>query len=329
MLVERNKTYIAAGGYVVKLDYNLCAPGMSPGQNEFYCSAGSGGWNWEKDGRIRGLTPEWMEKLKIVEDCPFDLPTPPDGYRWINGFPQVRIPKKGEYFLSYDSRTKSFSEVKCCDGNYITPYGTDGRRLILDKTTKATQEWPKYYKRGGDKTRFDTGLFVERDKSGQCHTIKESGDFSPPFEWEPKYHDKFVKQGDWIEVSKEEVDKELKKWAFDPSLIRNRNNSVTSVSDVSSSKKAKDIVMKKETAINVVTGVAKFAGKWGWRTVNYWAFEPATEVITKVMRAVRYVTLTGAIVGGVYAYNNPDKAVDLIKSCLPKITVEAPEIMQG
>lgn len=124
----------------------------------------------------------------------------------------------------------------------------------------------------------------------------------------------------WKEVTKEEA---LKR------VISPNVNSVTSVPDILIPKKEEGNTVKKETAINVATGVAKFVGKWGWRTVNYWLFEPVTEVATKTMRTVRYITLTGAIVGGVYAYNNPEKATDLIKSCLPKITIESPEILKS
>jgi hypothetical protein len=47
--------------------------------------------------------------------------------------------------------------------------------------------------------------------------------------------------------------------------------------------------------------------------------------------AVRYVTLGAGIVGGIYAYNNPEAAKETFKKCLPKIEfkVEAPEIIKS
>ena len=90
-------------------------------------------------------------------------------------------------------------------------------------------------------------------------------------------------------------------------------------------------VVSFETAKNVAVGTAKFAGRMGWRALNYWLFEPTKEVTTKIMRAVRYVTLGTALVGGIYAYNNPESAKEFGKSLLPKISIsfEKPEIFKS
>lgn len=149
-------------------------------------------------------------------------------------------------------------------------------------------------------------------------------------EWS-KNKDYFVESGTWIEITEEAAHKLLGANAPKEDALKRvtGTKSAARATDNSMFIKKEEVTVEKETAIKIVTGVAKFAGKWGWRTVNYWAFQPATEVATRILRAVRYVTLTGAIVGGVYAYNNPEKAVDLFKSCLPKITIESPEIMKG
>jgi hypothetical protein len=385
MRIEKDKTYITTGGYVVKLNYNLCAPGMSPGENDDYCAADPGGWHWEKDGGIIGLTPEWIEKLKIVEECPFEVPALPEGYRWTDGFPQVRIPKKGEYFLSYDSRTKTFSEVKCCDGNYITPYGTDGRRLILaPETPKET--WPRYFV---GECWGDSDAYIRYDSPTSSVWVTNLGNESPrntimsnkltkedlaAVKWKEvtledamkrvinksvpvvvkyyKHREKFggqivfikrigatynfvcnnsagmdhawdshanmnVSDGIWIEISEGDALKLL------------NVNSVTSVADVSSSKNEKVIAMKKETALKVVGAVARFAGNWGFRALNYWVFEPAAGFGKPIVKSVRYATFLGMVGGSVYGYYHPQEVKDAIKSCLPKITIEAPEIMQG
>ena len=88
-------------------------------------------------------------------------------------------------------------------------------------------------------------------------------------------------------------------------------------------------VIKAEDVVKVTKATSSFVGRIGLRALNYWVAEPVKEVATKVMRAVRYVTLTAGIMGGIYAYNNPESAKEMIWKCLPKIEikVEAPKIM--
>jgi hypothetical protein len=181
----------------------------------------------------------------------------------------------------------------------------------------------KYYanKRGW----LDDTAYIIR-KGCFSNAVKKNGEIGCITEWS-RNKDHFVESGDWIEITEEAAHKLL--GAFAPKRADIVTESADRKADFSMFIKKEEVTMEKATAIKVATGVAKFAGKWGWRTVNYWAFEPMTEVATKIMRAVRYVTLTGAIVGGVYTYNNPEKAMDLFKSCLPKITIESPEIMKS
>lgn len=280
-------------------------------------------WTWCEDGSIGGgnLDSDSLYLVEKLQDTKY--------YKHKDKFNNCLLVKRQgniykiisltgeELSLRNDWTTLCNDFVK--DGLWIEITEEEAQKTIDYATTIAMQDqWPKYYKRAG-KPSFVTGLFIERHVD-KCNMVKENGSRSQPFKWDPEIHNTFIKNGDWIQISKSEVDKKLKEY---------NDSSATSVVDVPSSKKEEGSSMQKETAINVATSVAKFVGKWGWRAVNYWAFEPVTEVATKVMRAVRYVTLTGAIVGGVYAYNNPEKAADLIKSCLPKITVEAPEIMRG
>jgi len=106
-------------------------------------------------------------------------------------------------------------------------------------------------------------------------------------------------------------------------------NSVKNFTPVKKEEEVMSEATKFETAKKVVSSVGRFTGRMVWKAMNYWAFEPVKEVVTKTMRAVRYVTLTGAVVGGIYAYNNPEGAKDMLWKCVPKVSVsfEAPEIM--
>lgn len=83
--------------------------------------------------------------------------------------------------------------------------------------------------------------------------------------------------------------------------------------------------MKKETAI----AVSKFAGTWAFRTLNYWGIEPALGIFRPIIKSVRYATFLGGLCAGCYGYYHPEVVVNGIKSCIPKISIEAPSILQG
>jgi len=313
--VEPNKAYITAGGYVVKLDYNSCAPGMSPGENDDYCAAGPGGWHWEKDGSIIGLTPEWMEKLKIVEECPFEVPDLPDGYKWAGGFPQFRIPKKGEYYFSIS--VGKLNSINLASVNFESSnFYHNGKRFILEKTLKAS-ETPKetvtvvkYYKH---REKFGGEIvFIKRigDRYGCARGNSKCSNPNMDQPWD-RYCNIAVGDGTWIEISEGDALKLL------------------DVNSVTSSKKEEGNTVKKETALKVVGAVTRFAGNWGFRALNYWVFEPAAGFGKPIVKSVRYATFLGMVGGSVYGYYHPQEVKDAIKSCLPKITIEAPEIMRG
>ena len=158
-------------------------------------------------------------------------------------------------------------------------------------------------------------------------TMRKDGTLGVSSGWQ-RTNDQFVENGNWLEVTEGAARKSLDAKASEKENVKPVEPDTNVKGDFMFIKK-EEVAVEKETVIKIVTGVAKFVGKWGWRTVNYWGFQPVTEIATRILRAVRYVTLTGAIVGGVYAYNNPEKAADLFKSCLPKITIESPEIMKS
>lgn len=87
--------------------------------------------------------------------------------------------------------------------------------------------------------------------------------------------------------------------------------------------------MKKETAIAAGKTVGKFAARWSFAALNYWVFEPAAGIGRPIMKSVRYATFLGGLAACSYGYYHPDVVMDGIKSCLPKISIEAPSILQG
>lgn len=314
--------YKLANGQIVNLDKNRSC---EYSDNIITRYGMRGVWCWCEDGSIGGgnLDSNSLYLVEKIQDVRY--------YKHKNKFNGSLLVKRyrEDKYSTIDPRGEERPEnIKwepCHDsfvqaGSWIEVTEQEAKKIIavakgmVDTAKKET--WPKYFvgKRWGDSdayVQYDSPTsYFWVNKNGVCSSSRNDGNLT-------KEHLAHV---GWEEVTKEYA---LKR------VINPNVNSVTSVPDVPSFKKEEGNTVKKETAINVATGVAKFVGKWGWRTVNYWLFEPVTEVATKTMRTVRYVTLAGAIVGGVYTYNNPEKAVDLIKSCLPKITVEAPEIMRG
>lgn len=101
------------------------------------------------------------------------------------------------------------------------------------------------------------------------------------------------------------------------------------VSGADSTKEEEEIIMKKETAIKVANSVTRFAGRWGFKAANYWLFEPAVSMGRPIVKSVRYAVFLGTLGSAIYGYNHPEVVKNAIKSCIPKITIEAPEILNG
>ena len=282
-----------------------------------------GRWMWSQDGSIGGGNLD-NASLHLIEKLP-DVKY----YKHKKGFDGSLLVKRysADKYCTIDLTGKErdgdhawtlTNDAFVKDASWIEVSEEEAEKM-RDVARGATSQdnYPKYYV---GECWGASDAYVQYDSPLSYFWVNRYGAVGPPSTENRPLTKERLDVLRWKEVTKEEA---LKR------VISSDVNSVTSVPDVSSSKKEEGNTVKKETAINVATGVAKFVGKWGWRAVNYWAFEPVTEVATKVMRAVRYVTLTGAIVGGVYAYNNPEKAADLIKSCLPKITIESPEILKS
>jgi hypothetical protein len=84
--------------------------------------------------------------------------------------------------------------------------------------------------------------------------------------------------------------------------------------------------MKSETAV----AIAKGTGNLALRALNYWAWEPAKNMGSRVLSSIRYVTFFASIAACIAAYNYPAQTKALVKSALPKIhfSVERPELLK-
>lgn len=114
MLLQNNKNYVTADGYVVriiKFDRYLHAtletsPGISldakTAKEAWSTKSNKIGWRYRDNGEIKGLTCEWNYKLRIVEEFNQEIPKLPEGYNWANGFPRLTIPEYGKLYLIWD-----------------------------------------------------------------------------------------------------------------------------------------------------------------------------------------------------------------------------------
>lgn len=85
----------------------------------------------------------------------------------------------------------------------------------------------------------------------------------------------------------------------------------------------------KEIVMNpVVKKSASLIGGLIKKTANYWLVEPALNIARPIIKSVRYATFLTVVAGSVYAFYHPDKVKDLAWKCLPKVTIEAPEILK-
>lgn len=288
LLIQDGKTYLTAGGYVVKINNYLHAskdtsPGVNKdGQNVNKVREGyDHGWLYRQDGTI-DLSYEWNDKLRIIEELPsdFKIPPLPEGYQWAGGYPQYRLPISEETFLA----KPTFGIQYYLKENKYLNDPIEHRRFIVEKINANTiaERIEKIAKSLPEAPNINNKAY-QTAKAQYCQDIDVVSVVTPI----------------QSPISKEEI-------------------------------KMSDVV-KFSTVKNVGVASAKFAGRLAWRSLNYCLFEPVKEVAVRLMRTARYVALTGAVVGGVYAYNYPEAAKDTLYKCLPKISisVESPEIIKS
>lgn len=114
--LESGKTYLTAGGYLVKIIKQNggffttidCSPGVNNAGktvrqlNTEVSIRNNKGWLYSEFGQTY-LNDEWNEKLKIVKAMDFPIPKPPVGYKYLDGYPQWRAPKVGEWYAESDT----------------------------------------------------------------------------------------------------------------------------------------------------------------------------------------------------------------------------------
>lgn len=67
---------------------------------------------------------------------------------------------------------------------------------------------------------------------------------------------------------------------------------------------------------------------YGFKAANYFVFEPAVNIGKPLLKSIRYILFVGGITAGIYSFNNPELVSNTLKSCLPKVSIQAPDILQ-
>lgn len=232
-------------------------------------------------------------------------PSLPEGYVFLineNG-PVFRKPTNGEWFVKYNYQIKKYGPiVKSKD--FAVPYGCDERRYIVVPTAQPELQVPEKPNKVLIAKRT-IGDFLVKGKSYEV------------LDYEPNSYSHKIKVGSRALFVRSDC--------FESEVSASDNTNV----GAAVAPKKEEEVMQKETAIKAVTGVTKFVGSVGFRMANYWLFEPAANIGRPIVKSVRYAVFISTLVGAGYTYNNPEVVKNAIKSCIPKITIESPEILKG
>lgn len=86
----------------------------------------------------------------------------------------------------------------------------------------------------------------------------------------------------------------------------------------------KEEKMKSSTFVNVV----KSAASRTLGAANHFYVEPAKIIGGYVKRSVRYAVFFGTLTGIIYGFNDPAALKKKVTSCMPKITIEAPDALK-
>lgn len=182
IVVGAGRTYMTAGGYVVRMIDDNCrilretSAGLNNlGENITEANArtrATNGWQYKRDGSIY-LNDEWAPKMKIVKELPFSLPTLPSGYKWLGDFPQFRVPVKGEHFIRYNSKA-GFGDVVKCDGNFQVPLGEENRRLIVVPTEQESVAKQQVFVGEGYR-KLESDEYFTPGKSHECCRLSDIG----------------------------------------------------------------------------------------------------------------------------------------------------------
>jgi hypothetical protein len=356
--LEVGKTYVTAGDYVVHITAMLPAtneyfatvetsPGVNAGRSTIQQVATERtgdfrryGWSYRSDGTIN-LGNEWGEKLKIVKEVSKLMPAP-KGFCYKGGFPQLRSPKAGEWYIS------AISGEDAIYAEYDEPKSII--RIVLEKEAdkmgiphlpklpdgyKFTSKPPEHRK--PKKGEWFLGFCNKPDQADADFINSSYYIISKIEEKTPETYPKYYETGDRANYAYRErvSENEYRVVSFDGTSGKlyewdTRGRSVDDIElnkDVALGRIKKPVAQtpappKIDLCVEVeVKKVATTTTK-PQSHFSYWVSEPLGNMFGAVKRSVRYVVISSVLAGTGYVALNPVKSVGFVKSCIPKVHVK-------
>jgi hypothetical protein len=355
--LEVGKTYVTAGDYVVHITAMLPAPNeyfatveTSPGVNagrstiQQVATDRTGnsrhwGWAYRPDGTIN-LGNEWGEKLKIVKEVSKLMPAP-KGFRYKDGFPQLRSPKAGEWYMS------------CMSGDPIEANRDESKtitRVILEKEVDKMgiphlPTLPDGYKfaskppehRKPKKGEWFLGVCNKPDQAdhdfvnSSYYILSKIEEKTP--ETYPKYYEtsdrsryayrERISENEYRVVNYDGTPEGICKWDGRGHVIDdielNKDVALGRLVKVGSTPAPPKIT---NLCVEVEVKKAATTTTKPQSHFSYWVSEPLSNMFGVVKRSVRYVVISSVLAGTGYVALNPVKSVGFVKSCIPKVHVK-------
>jgi hypothetical protein len=216
-----------------------------------------------------------------------------------------------EEFLNSEDKKCGWQKCSILTGQKIkTDFALHCRRKIVPEV--------KFY-------RTISGNYIKRYQDNKCdYFIPEQNMFSTSCGWS-HIHDcelkkGYYKEGYYKEISEEEYFSIIAVWQ-------------------DKHKQAKETAMNPEKQTMLMTDFGidtnRPLGKtvqtvktYGFKAANYFIFEPAVHIGKPILKSIRYILFVGGLTAGIYGMNNPELVSNTVKSCLPKVSIQAPDILR-
>lgn len=369
MVIEPNKNYVTADGYIVQLGESRWSKNQIPLVNERGQDC-IGTALWNEDGTISHFfgapCSAMTEKLKIVAEFTDPIPQLPEGYKWKGGFMKLSLPKKGDEYIRREFGTYliALSDHKQYP---LLRYG----HFVIEEIKKSKDPDPpskenkmilesnhNYLTQGGYVVQFGDSLWSKNNvpyitKSGLNLTngpVKSIGfwcldgtfpgvtqewaeklkiiqEFTLPIPQLPegyRWKDNFIQYRLPLE-GEQYIAGFSKHTVTEYDLdVAHRNYQLHSYFIV-------EKIEKEEEIMKVNPVVAKSASVTFWavkKLTNYFFVETAVNIARPIVKSVRYAIFLSVLGGVGYGYYHPEVVKNFVKSCIPKITIEAPEILK-
>lgn len=351
MKLEHGKTYVTQGGWVVEIivvshnstEYYFATQRTSVGNSRLYGIpvaeyvranytewAKHCGWQYRPDGSGVFQTLEGIgdNDLKIIGEYPFELKNPPEGYKWAGGFPKVETPVEGNTYLTADNFPRAVKMSKGTD--WIDSSIIGKRRILLEKAEEPTVPKPEhsvevaseYYVPTDKYSGMQARYFVKREGvwyNWNAAIKKEYVDGSGEAFWQ-----NFIAEGKIKPSTKEEA---MARIGIELPVVMS-SSPIQTVERDQLNVVQKLSVPKEEKMNSSFVNVVKSVASRTLSAANHFYVEPAKIIGGYVKRSIRYAVFFGTLTGIIYGINDPTSLKKKVASCMPKITIEAPDALR-